>query len=139
MLNYTTTVAAAKTVAQMQALLGKHGARAVVVRYESNEPSALSFTMETPTGERAFTLPVNVGGVLSVLRKTAPARYRSPEHATRVAWRIAKDWLEAQLAIVEAHMATLDQVMLPYLHVDGETTMYQAFLERQTFAIEASA
>jgi len=32
-------------------------------------------------------------------------KYRTREHAARVAWRICKDWIEAQLAIVDAEMA----------------------------------
>ena len=40
-----------------------------------------------------------------------------------------KDWVEAQAAIIEAGMVTMEQVMLPYLEVrpDG-TTLYQAYL-----------
>jgi len=144
MLNYTTTIAPAKSIGEMQTMLARHGASAVATRYTKGEPSGLSFTLATPVGERAYTLPVNVDGVLAALRadpkvRRANSRYITPEHATRVAWRVAKDWLEAQLAIIEANMASLDQVMLPYLHVDGELTMYQAFLDQQTRAIEGGA
>lgn len=144
MLNYTTTIAVARSVAEMQALLGRAGAAAVAVRYEDKEPSALSFTLSTPVGDRAFTLPVNVAGVAKVLADDPKVRragrsYLTPEHAAKVAWRVAKDWLEAQLAIIDANMATLDQVMLPYLHVDGDRTLYEAFQSRDLAAIEAGA
>jgi hypothetical protein len=143
LLNYTTTVAAARSISEMQTMLARHGAAAVATRYADGEPSGLSFTLETPLGQRAFTLPVNVNGVLSVLRadpkvRRAGSRYLTPEHAARVAWRVAKDWLEAQLAIIDANMATLDQVMLPYLHVEGERTLYEAYVEREMLALEAA-
>jgi hypothetical protein len=77
-LNYTTSVAAMKSLVEVQRMLVKHGA--------STE---------------------------------------------RVAWRIAKDWLEAQLAILQSEMVSIDQVMLPYLHVDGDKTLYQAYAERE--------
>jgi hypothetical protein len=56
-------------------------------------------------------------------------------HARKVAWRIIKDWVAAQLALIEAEQATLAQVFLPYCvmqHGDGiseAVTMYDRFLE----------
>jgi hypothetical protein len=124
------------------------GAEAVAVRYTDRQPTGVSFTLTTPHGQRAFTLPVNVGAVHQLLLAQEragnfrPSRkksgtFSSPEQAARVAWRTVKDWLEAQLAITEAQMATLDQVMLPYLHVEGEVTLYQRYREREQTAIEA--
>ena len=49
----------------------------------------------------------------------------------RVAWRILKDWVAAQLAIVETEMVSLDEVMLPYLRSDDGRTLYELFTERQ--------
>lgn len=136
-LNYSTNIPVSRTVGEVQALLAAHGADRIAVRYSGKQPVGISFTL---TGSRAFTLPVNVEGVHALLvrqeragefrkLRRAAGTYSSPEHAARVAWRVLKDWTEAQLAIIEAGMATLEQVMLPYLHVDGETTLYQAYLE----------
>lgn len=141
-LNYTTSVPVARTVGEVQQLLVDHGAGAIVVRYTDRTPVGVSFTLPGPGGELAFTLPVDVDAVHRLLNsaaaaedirrrlRKAPGPFQSREHAARVAWRTAKDWLEAQLAMVEAHMVQLEQVMLPYLHVDGETTLYQRYLER---------
>lgn len=145
MLNYTTSIAASRSIGEMQSLLGRAGASAVAVRYADSEPCGLSFALPTPVGERTFTLPVNVDGVWKILRDDPKVRragrtYTSIEHARRVSWRIAKDWLEAQLAIIDANMATLDQVMLPYLHVAGDRTMYEAFQANdERLAIEAAS
>jgi hypothetical protein len=38
-----------------------------------------------------------------------------------------KDWLAAQLALIEAQRATMDQIMLPYLRTDRGITVYEAF------------
>lgn len=61
--------------------------------------------------------------------------YTSREHATRVAWRVVKDWLEANLALIAAEMATIDEVMLPYLHVGDDKTLWQAYREREQAAL----
>jgi hypothetical protein len=54
-----------------------------------------------------------------------------------VAWRVLKDWLEAQLALIEAGVADMSQVMLPYMRGDDGLTVWQRYLEREQAAIEA--
>lgn len=40
-------------------------------------------------------------------------------------WRIINDWVEAQLAIIETDMVSLDQVFLPYMSVEPNRSLYQ--------------
>lgn len=143
-LNYTTTIPTARTVGEVQSMLAGHGASAVAIRYADRLPVGVSFVLPTAHGDRSFTLPVNIDGVRRLLLAEEKAgkmargkrgAYTTPEHATKVAWRVVKDWLAAQLAIIDAQMATLDQVMLPYLHVDGEQTLYELYLQREQRAI----
>lgn len=53
------------------------------------------------------------------------------KHARRVAWRILKDWIEAQAAIIEAGMATFDDVLLPYMLAPGGQTVYELYADRR--------
>jgi hypothetical protein len=142
LLNYTTKVPAVRTIGECQQLLANAGASAVAVMYEDRKPIGLSFRLATAAGMRDFTMPVNVAGVRKVLqridqdkawpatlRPNMIAKYLAPEHAANVAWRVVKDWLEAQVAIIAAEMTTLDEVMLPYLQLSGGQTLYQAYLE----------
>lgn len=143
-LNYTTSIAATKTAGEIQAMLGKHGASAVAVRFADARLVGISFTLSGPHGDRAFTLPVDVGAMQKVLdkqwsQKQIAARYANRDQAERVAWRVVKDWLAAQLALIEAQMASLDQIMLPFLHVDGETTLYEAYRERELRALPSGS
>ena len=133
-LNYTTSVAASRTVSQMQEALAKAGATTIAARYDEGREIGLSFTLMTVYGWRDFTLPVDTDAVWKVIgrQRGIPPRLRNREQAERVAWRIAKDWLEAQLAIVESQMVSFDQVMLPYMHVDETRTLYQAYEQKQT-------
>ena len=39
------------------------------------------------------------------------------------------EWLRAQMTLVASRMVTLDQVMLPYLVVDGDRSLYAAYRE----------
>ncbi len=53
-------------------------------------------------------------------------KYRTRAQAARVAWRIIKDWIEAQLALVEAEQVDMVEVFLPYAQVQGGRTVYEA-------------
>lgn len=129
-LNYSTTVPAVKTVGEIQAMLGRAGAATVATTYEGGQPSGVTFVLDTPVGRSGYVLPVKVAAVHVVLRKTAGRSAQKTEaHAERVAWRIAKDWLEAQLALVEAGLAALDEVMLPYQITTSGQTVYALLTE----------
>lgn len=144
-LNYTTKIRAAQTVGECQSILAQAGASSVAVHYEDGSPTGLSFALKTPHGPRNFTLPVDVSAMQAVLQKAeragefaslkkATSAFTSREHAANVAWRVVKDWLEANLALIAAQMATLSEVMLPYLHVDEDRTLWQAYKERDEAA-----
>ena len=135
-LNYTTTIAAEKTLGEIQAILARHDAKSIFIEYANRQPVAVSFLVATRFGDRGFCLPASVDAVAEVLARQSragevPKRFATRDQAQRVAWRIVKDWLEAQMAIVEAEMVTLDQVMLPYLTEPDGRTLYQVMSERQ--------
>lgn len=147
-LNYTTTIPAAQTVGECQNILGAAGASSVAVHFEEGQPSGLSFSLRTPHGQRNFTLPVDVKAMQAVLvraersgefasLKKASGKFTSEAHAADVAWRVVKDWLEANLALIAAQMATLAEVMLPYLHVDEDRTLWQAYQDNERKALTA--
>jgi hypothetical protein len=130
-LNYRTGVDASRSVAQIQAMLARHGVSKVLLEYarESETPVALSFTIKTAFGDRAFILPARIEAVERVLRGkrvaiTDAGARALKAHAPRVAWRILKDWIEAQLAMVQAELTSIEEVMLPYMRVSAEETLY---------------
>lgn len=130
-LNYTTKVPVNRTVAEVTELLATHGASAVATMYRDGKPTGLTFSLATPGGNRVFQLPVLVDGVFRLLERRG-ARW---DQAERVAWRQIKSWVEAQVAIIESGMATMEQVMLPYLQVEGGATLYEAYVEQGRKAI----
>lgn len=137
-LNYSTQVAVTKTVGEIQALLAKHGAKSILIDYDGQgQPVALAFLLATPHGERGFKLPARVEAVWQVLRggtPYVPPRLRTREHAARVAWRVLKSWLEAQLALIQTEMVSVLEVLLPYMQVEGNVTVYER-LEGQRFQL----
>ena len=130
LLNYTTKVDIFTTLGQIEGMLVKHGARSILKDYDSDgRVVAVSFQINTPVGIQAVRLPANVEAVQKVLAKQkVKCDY---EQAERVAWRIVKDWVEAQMAILESEMVTMDEIFLPYMIADvGGNTMYQLFTSK---------
>lgn len=134
--NYTTDIPVNKTVSEIHLMLADHGAKRILFDYGADSKvTAISFTIETPTGEQAVRLPANVERVREVLRqqKNNPRNRNrsqiddSQEQAERVAWRIVKDWLAAQLAILETEMVDVQQVFLPYFLNRQGQTLYEVY------------
>lgn len=141
-LNYTTSISAAKTVGEIQGILGKHSARSIFSDYdEFGNITALGFLLMLEGKPLNFRLPCNVDGVLAALhqQKGVPNSLRNRDQARRVAWRIIKDWLEAQLALVEAQQAEMAEILMPYaLSSDGRTA-YQIFRESHVKQLTAGS
>lgn len=135
LLNYTTKVSAGSTVGEIQKLLAKAGAEQVIVRYgKDSEPTSLLFEL---AGEM-YILPCRSAEVHKKLLRdpNVPGRLSTPEQAFRVAWRILKDWVEAQVAIIQTGMVDAQEVMLPYMVLrakDGsDQTVYENFREQRS-------
>ncbi len=125
-LNYTTKVDASKTIGEIMGLLSKKGAQKMVIDYSDGEQSAVTF-MLTLNGQNVFfALPCRRDGVLKAMKKDpkVPLKLCTNQQALRVGWRIVKDWVEAQLAIVEAQLAELPEVFLPYAVTKNGSTLY---------------
>ena len=84
--------------------------------------------MATASGTLGFSLPINADAVFEILTrdrvmKTNPAARM--QQANRTAWRIIKEWILAQMALIETEMVTVEEVFLPYM-LTGKQTLYQA-------------
>jgi hypothetical protein len=137
LLNYTTQIEASKTVSQIEDILTQHGAKSILKNYtDTGLIESLTFLVNTPNGEAFIKLPVNPDAILIVMKKQRiPIRLQNKPQAIRVAWRIVKDWIEAQMAILETDMVKLDQIFLPYIEISQNKTVYQLFNERKNLQI----
>lgn len=126
LLNYTTKIDIFTTIGQIQGMLVKHGANRILQEYdEEGHITGISFMLTTPIGMQAFRLPANTNAVSRVLTKQRVKH--DFEQAERVAWRIVKDWIEAQMAIIESEMVKIDEVFMPYMISHAGQTFYQLF------------
>lgn len=131
--NYSTTVSAQKTVAEITDILVKHGAREILSNYSDTRIiESLSFIVKTPYGDMGIRLPINPDAVLKVLeRQNVPRNLKTREQAVKIAWRILKDWVRSQMAILETEMVKMEQIFLPYMITPDNKTLYQVMVEKR--------
>lgn len=133
LLNYTTSIAPEKTISEITKMLVKAGASKILTDYDdTGNIVSLSFQLSLEGNMVGFTLPTDWRPVQLVLReqRRRNSRVKDDEaQARRVAWRITKDWVEAQLAIIETRMVTTAQVFLPYAVTNNGQLMYQYIAE----------
>lgn len=107
-----------KTAAEIEATLIINGAKSIQKDCDGGKIIALKFLVDTAIGEIPIALPVNVEAVqkiLSAQKKRNSNVKATSEQAERTAWKCLKDWVEAQMALIEIGMVSIDQVFLPYV------------------------
>ena len=129
---YTTTISPHKTLSEVQQHLVEIGAKRVGTEYDADKnPEALLFMLETSGMPVSYRLPCNWQGMLSAMHRdpNVPGRYCSREQALRTGWRIVKVWVEAQTAMIQAGLADVREVFLPYAVGGDGRTLYEHFAE----------
>ena len=129
LLNYTTTIEPEQTIGEIQKLLSRFNVSAFMTEYDGRQVSSVSFKIDVTGKPMGFKMPCNWRAVLQVFNeqgigvgKIKHKDKNMDNQAIRTAWRILKVWVEAQLALIEVNMATVQQVFLPYAIMrDGRT------------------
>lgn len=132
-LNYSTKVPPEKTIAEIQRRLVANGAKQLSFDYnDDQELATLTFRIDIENRPVWFSITPNFAGVLAAMQaaRNIPRSWCTPAQAVRVAWRIEKDWLEAQLAKIEAGLASPLQLLLPYAVTTDGATFYQQVAEQ---------
>ena len=124
------------------------GAQKILKDYDgAGNIISISFMIDTDKGIVPIKMPMNVRAVMQVIndqteqyRKTSSGRIRivplsmknDIEQAHRVGWRIIRDWLEGQLALIFLRMVKIQEIFLPYIVGQNGKTVYET-IEAQGF------
>lgn len=132
MRNYTSTVAAERSIFLIEQKLIDFGASHILKEYDpQKQVSALSFTLVVNRDSLhrvPFRLPANVKAVAKVLDKRAKTYKQQQavaEQAPKTAWKLMLDWIDVQLSLIEMGQADAMQVFLPYAAQPGQPTFYE--------------
>lgn len=120
--SYTTTISPEKSLMETEMFLRYFGATAVMKEFkEDGEIVIFAFKI----GDKGFKIPLNVDGVKQVLLRTQ--RTVREGQAYRVACRVLREWVHAQLSLVASGQAEPEQIFLPYLY-NGTQTVYDLYV-----------
>lgn len=137
----TTKIEVGVTVAEIQRILGRYGANAIMTEYKDGEVVGMSFRVALGDKQVPFVMPCRWEPIYKVLvrhrrRTTRADEERVREQAKRVAWRQILRWIEAQMALVVTEMVTLQEVFLPYVQTGIDETLYQRLQKTKFQGIE---
>lgn len=100
--------------------LSKHGAKQVTRDYDNGKIVAISFVVATTSGDLKVKLPARTDRIEQVF-KNEGIRYK-PDQPYRTAWATLRDWISAQMALLELEMVKMEEIFLPYVtNSDGKT------------------
>ncbi len=128
--NYTTKIPANRTVQEIQEMLQKGGATGILLEYEkgTGRIESLAFKMDFAGKVVGFRLPIKWRQAQKVLVRERNSKARDDDYCYRVAWRILRNWLEQQMALIEIEMVDLQEIILPYAVQKDGNTLYENIL-----------
>lgn len=134
----TTLIQAEETVSQIQRVLGRCGASAIMTEYDGGNIKSLSFKVKYRDVNVPFRLPCRHESIYAILsakvkRFKPDTEERLRRQSQNVAWRQIFQWVQAQMALIETEMVTMPEVFMPYIQVDPKGTTLFERMDKQGF------
>ena len=130
--NYTTDIPVERTIAEIQRILAQNGARGIALEYDKQgNIKDIFFKIVLPEKELPFRSPAKASRVYTALHGDATPSYQErygkqwKAEGERIAWRICKTWLEAQITLINLEQVKIEEVFLPYLIMPGNKTLFE--------------
>lgn len=130
--NYTSSVAAEKSIQNIEKILIGMGARNIMKEYSSEgRVESISFSIPDGEGVRPYKLPAKQDTVKKLFLK----EYKRPtqnqiktceQQAERTAWKNVKEWVELQATMIKLEQVEFMEVFMPYMYsMEKGKTLFQ--------------
>lgn len=132
--NYKSRSPLPNIFSEIEKQLITHGAKQVVRDYDGKgRVTAIAFVVEVKGKPVAIRLPARFDRVESIFKEQG-LRYQ-PDQPYRTAWATIRDWVTAQMALIDWEMVKMQEVFLPYaINTNGKT--YYEVIEDKQFLLE---
>ena len=134
--NYTSK--SLNSINKIQEILAKHKCTRIMFGYNDDGTiKDIQFGMLVDGKEIGYKLPCRVEKVAAVLYGV---RYEGlndtkREQAYRTAWANVRDWVDAQMAMIDTEQAEIAQIFLPYA-VRGDGKTYFEVIKENPYLLE---
>lgn len=115
----------------IQKTLVAHKAKHITYSYEGERIVALEFVLDIGGVERSFKLPARIKNVEIIMYGKGFLSLTQKNQAYRTAWANIRDWVSAQMAMIDTGMVKPEEVFLPYLQARDGRTFYEVMTEQQ--------
>jgi hypothetical protein len=137
--NYTSETPVEISLAKIEALVVKHGATQFFKEYQAGRVVGVVFIISLLSGELPIRLPARVEQVRQKLYgKRSTYTVAMEEQARRTAWANIRDWLDAQMALIETEQVKLEEIFLPYMTDRSGKTLFE-YMQANQFKLPQPA
>ncbi len=138
--NYTSQVSSQRSINFIETKLVQHGAKQIVKQFTvDGRVSGILFSLPIDGHEVPIRVPAKVSECERILlenlspRAKQSTRKKIPAQAERTAWKIASDWVESQMAMVELAQVEIMEVFLSYVYDPAKEITYFEALKKTGF------
>lgn len=124
--NYLSSSSLPNIFGAIEKTLSSHGARQIIRDYDGQgRITSISFVIATKRGNLGIKLPARFDQVERIFKEQG-IRYK-PEQPYRTAWATIRDWVDAQMALIDWEMVKPEEVFLPYAVGKNGKTFFDSF------------
>jgi hypothetical protein len=126
--NYLSKSPLSNIFGDIEKTLVEHGAKQVSRDYDNGKIIAISFIINTKSGDLKVKLPARFEQVEKIFINNG-LRYK-PDQPYRTAWATLRDWISAQMALLDLEMVKMEEIFLPYVTDPNGRTFFEFSQER---------
>lgn len=119
----------------IQKTLATHKVQQISFVYETNGSGrieGIEFSIAINGNIYPFRLPARIKNVETVMYGKRTLTQTQKDQAYRTAWANLRDWISAQMAMIDTGMVRPEEVFLPYMiERSGNRTFFEAMTENQ--------
>lgn len=125
-----------RTFDVIQKCLATHGAQKVMFDYnQEGRVIGFAFMMDIHSRQIGFRLPARIENVERIMYGEKDLTPAQKEQAYRTAWANIRDWITAQMALIDTEMVKAEEVFLPYMIAKNGQTLYES-IEHRGFMLQ---
>ena len=123
--------------AVIQKTLVTHKAKQIIQEFgRDGRVYAITFSLEIDGRLHAFRLPARVDNVERILYGKKDLTESQKEQAYKTAWANIRDWITAQMALLDTGMVKPEEIFLPYMQDKQGVTFFER-MEQKGFLLES--
>jgi hypothetical protein len=117
--------------AVIQKTLATHKAKQITQEFgDDGRVHALTFSLEINGRGHMFHLPARVDNVERLLYGKKDLTETQKQQAYKTAWANIRDWISAQMALLDTGMVKPEEIFLPYMQDREGVTLFERMEQR---------